>query len=53
MDDPDTVLLRVSLESGYWDTPGNVVATMLSLVKSKVTGETLDADHGTVSDPPR
>lgn len=47
-DDPDATLLRVDLESGeYWDTPGGRVASLISFAKTKLTGETYDADHGT------
>ncbi|GAA4364947.1 pyridoxamine 5'-phosphate oxidase family protein [Nocardioides caricicola] len=50
VDDPNAVLLRVDVESGeYWDTPGGKVASLLSFVKTKLTGDTYDADHGTVS----
>jgi hypothetical protein len=31
----------------YWDTPGGKVASLISLAKTKLTGETYDADHGT------
>ncbi|WP_243057581.1 pyridoxamine 5'-phosphate oxidase family protein [Nocardioides sp. SR21] len=49
-DDPNAVLLRVDVESGeYWDTPGGTIASLLSFAKTKLTGETYDADHGTVS----
>jgi general stress protein 26 len=49
VDDPNAVLLRVDVESGeYWDTPGGTVASLLSFAKTKLTGDTLDADHGTV-----
>ena len=47
-DDPEATLLRVDLEGGeYWDTPGGKVASLLSLAKTKLTGETYDTDHGT------
>ena len=46
-DDPRVALLRVDGSSAeYWDTPGGKVTTVLSLVKSKVTGEPMTADHG-------
>lgn len=49
-EDPNAVLLRVDVESGeYWDTPGGKIASLLSFAKTKLTGETYDADHGTVS----
>ena len=43
-------LIRVDVEKAeYWDTPGGNVASALSFVKSKVTGDTLDSDHGTIT----
>jgi general stress protein 26 len=42
-DDPSVVLIKVSGETAeYWDTPGGRVASAISLVKSKVTGERYD-----------
>ena len=42
------MLLRVDLTGGeYWDTPGGRVTSLLSLLKTKLTGEPYDADHGT------
>ncbi len=42
-DDPSVVLIKVSAESAeYWDTPGGRVASVLSFVKAKVTGEPYD-----------
>ncbi len=47
-DDSNATLLRVDLEGGeYWDTPGGTVASLISLAKTKLTGETYDAEHGT------
>ena len=38
--DPSVVLIKVDPHTAeYWDTPGGRVASLLSLVKSKVTGE--------------
>ena len=49
-EDPNAVLLRVDVTGGeYWDTPGGRVSSLLSLVKTKLTGDTYDADHGTTS----
>ncbi|WP_205473259.1 pyridoxamine 5'-phosphate oxidase family protein [Nocardioides sp. SYSU D00038] len=46
-DNPDAVLVRVDLEGGeYWDTPGSKVASLVSFVKTRLTGDTFDADHG-------
>lgn len=46
-EDPNAALIRVDLESGeYWDTPGGRVASLISFAKTKLTGETYDADHG-------
>lgn len=48
-DNPDAVLLRVDVEHGeYWDTPGGKVASLVGFVKTRITGDTYDADHGTV-----
>lgn len=48
-DDPNATLLRVDVESGeYWDTPGGKVASLISFAKTKLTGDTYDADHGSV-----
>lgn len=42
-DDPDVVLVRVDADTAeYWDSPGGRVASVISLVKSKVTGEPYD-----------
>ena len=39
-DDDSIVLIRITGDTAeYWDTPGGRVATVLSLVKAKVTGE--------------
>ncbi len=48
-DDPDVVVIRVSGESAeYWDSPGRA-ATVLSMVKARLTGNTLDSgDTGAV-----
>ena len=48
--DPDVVLLKVVGDSAeYWDTPGGRIATVLSLVKAKVTGRPYDGgDNETV-----
>ena len=49
-DNPDAVLLRVDVEQAeYWDTPGSTVASLISFAKTKLTGETFEADHGVVS----
>jgi general stress protein 26 len=51
-DDPDATLLRVDVEHGeYWDSPGGKVASLLSFAKTKLTGDTYDADHGSVDVP--
>ena len=48
-DNPDAVLLAVDVdEVEYWDTPGGKIASAVSFAKTKLTGETLDADHGTL-----
>ncbi len=49
-EDPNAVLIRVDVDRAeYWDTPGGKVASLLSFVKVKLTGDTFDADHGTVT----
>ncbi len=41
--DPSVVLIKVDGHGGeYWDTPGSKVATLISFVKSKVTGQPFD-----------
>ncbi|MET0726543.1 MAG: pyridoxamine 5'-phosphate oxidase family protein [Leifsonia sp.] len=52
-DDAKTILIKVSAESGeYWDSPGGRIATLISFVKSKVTGERFDGgENETVSLP--
>lgn len=41
--DPSVVLIKIDAHTGqYWDTPGSRVATALSLVKAKLTGERAD-----------
>ena len=48
-EDDNATLIRVEVERGeYWDTPGGKVASLISFAKTKLTGETYDADHGTV-----
>ncbi|MFP8943636.1 pyridoxamine 5'-phosphate oxidase family protein [Streptomyces fenghuangensis] len=48
-ENPDAVLLRVDVERAeYWDTPGGKVSSLISFAKTKLTGDTFDADHGTV-----
>ena len=38
-EDPDIVLLKIHADGAeYWDTPGAAIVTMISLVKSKLTG---------------
>jgi len=45
------LLLKVDAHTAeYWDTPGGRVASLISLVKSKVTGERYEGgDQGTVA----
>lgn len=39
-EDPEVVLIKVSAHTAeYWDTPGGRVASLLSFVKAKATGE--------------
>jgi len=47
-EDGNATLIRVDAEGGeYWDTPGSRVASLVSLAKTKLTGATYDAEHGT------
>lgn len=47
-DDPDNVILDVTVDSGaYWDA-GNPVARILGLAKAALTGEAPDGRHGEV-----
>ena len=47
-DDPEATLLRVDVEGGeFWDTPGGKVASLISFAKTRLTGDTYDAEHGT------
>ena len=49
-EDPNATLIKVDVERAeYWDSPGSKVASLISFVKAKATGSTLDADHGTVT----
>lgn len=48
-DDSHLGVLRVRGKSAeYWDAPGGRIATVLSFIKSKATGEALEADNETV-----
>jgi general stress protein 26 len=48
-EDPNAALLRVEVDRAeYWDTPGGRIASAVSFAKAKLTGNTYDADHGTV-----
>ncbi|SFD02127.1 General stress protein 26 [Nocardioides terrae] len=48
-EDPNAVVLRVDVnEAEYWDTPGGTIASVISLAKTKLTGDTYDTDHGTL-----
>lgn len=48
-DDPAVTLLRVDAESGeYWHSAGGRVATIVSLIKSRVTGEAYEGENGKV-----
>ncbi|MFC5929983.1 pyridoxamine 5'-phosphate oxidase family protein [Cryobacterium melibiosiphilum] len=42
-DDPNVVLIKFTADSAeYWDSPGGRIASVISLVKSKVTGKAYD-----------
>lgn len=48
----NSTLIKVAVDKGeYWDTPGSKVASAISLVKSKLTGEPYKSDHGVVETP--
>lgn len=48
-DDSRLGVLRVRGKSAeYWDTPGGRIATVISFIKAKATGNTFDADNETV-----
>jgi general stress protein 26 len=48
-EDRNATLIRVEVDEGeYWDTPGGRVASLISFAKTRLTGETYDAEHGTV-----
>jgi general stress protein 26 len=48
-DDPRLGVLRVRARTAeYWSTPGGRIATALSFVKAKATGEAMDAENETV-----
>ena len=49
-EDPNAVLIKVVVEEGeYWDTPGGNIASLISFAKTKLGGDTFDAEHGTVT----
>jgi general stress protein 26 len=51
-EDPQAVLLRVDVEQAeYWDTPGGKIASLISFAKTRLTGDTYDAEHGRVDRP--
>jgi len=52
-EDPSVVLVKVTVDTAeYWDTPGGRIASVVSFVKAKVTGERYDGgDHGVVQTP--
>jgi general stress protein 26 len=48
-DDPGVVLIKVSGETAeYWDTPGGRIATVISLVKARLTGSRYDGGEDEV-----
>ena len=47
-EDDNATLIRVDAEGGeFWDTPGSKVASLISFAKTRLTGDTYDAEHGT------
>jgi general stress protein 26 len=51
-EDPNAILIHVSADTAqYWDNPGGRVASLVSLAKSKVTGQPYDGgDSAVVTD---
>ncbi|MGJ9422968.1 pyridoxamine 5'-phosphate oxidase family protein [Aeromicrobium sp. CF3.5] len=51
-EDPNAILVRVDVEGAeYWSSPDSRVATAISFVKAKLTGETADVGrHAVVED---
>ncbi|MCK5891836.1 pyridoxamine 5'-phosphate oxidase family protein [Aeromicrobium sp.] len=51
-EDPNAILIRVDIESAeYWDNPGGRISTVISLVKSTITGQPYDGgDHAKIAD---
>ena len=50
-DDPSVVAIRVDGDTAeYWDTPGGLVASALSLIKVKTTGERYKGNDNEVVD---
>jgi general stress protein 26 len=51
-EDPNAILIHVDADTAqYWDNPGGRVASLVSLVKSKVTGQPYDGgDSAVVTD---
>lgn len=51
-EDPRAILIRVDVRSAeYWDSPGGRVASVVSLVKSKLTGQPYDGgEHDVIAD---
>lgn len=48
-ENPEAVLIHVQAEHGeYWDTPGGKIASLISFVKTKTTGEPYDSNTGSV-----
>lgn len=48
--DPSVVLIKMEVSTAqYWDTPGGLIATAFSFVKSRITGKRYDGgEEGTV-----
>lgn len=42
-EDPSVVLIKMEVSTAqYWDTPGGVIASVFSFVKSRITGKPYD-----------
>jgi len=49
-EDPNASLIHVALDRAeYWDSPGGKGASLISFVKTKLTGDNYDTEHGIVA----
>lgn len=48
-EDPNAILIKVDVSTAeYWDNPGGRIASVVSLVKSKITGQPYDGGENEV-----